>query len=48
MKQIYYNNYKLCNNIIVVITRFMYEYILTIVTNQGIHFINDAIKHLKK
>ncbi len=36
-------------------TRFLYEYILTrfgcpltIVTYQGVHFINDAIKHLTK
>jgi hypothetical protein len=42
-------------NIVVVITRVMYEYILTIfdcsliiVTDQGMHFINDAIKHLIK
>jgi len=40
-------------NIIVIRARFMYEYVLTrfgcpltIVTNQGIHFINDTIKHL--
>jgi hypothetical protein len=40
-------------NIVIVTTRFMYEYILiifgcplTIVTNQGVHFINDTIKHL--
>ncbi len=40
-------------NIIVVITIFLYEYImtkfgcqLTIVTYQGVHFINDIIKHL--
>jgi hypothetical protein len=40
-------------NIAVVITKFMYEYImtkfgcpLTIVTNQGVHFIDDTIKHL--
>jgi hypothetical protein len=40
-------------NIVVVITKFMYEYILTrfgcpltIVTNQGVHFINDIIKYL--
>ncbi len=37
---------------IVVITRFLYEYILTkfgcpltIVTYQGVHFINDTLKH---
>ncbi len=42
-------------NIVVVITRFLYEYILirfgcplTIITNQGVHFINDIIKHLTK
>ncbi len=42
-------------NITVVTTRFLYEYILTIfgcpltiVTNQGVHFINDTKKHLKK
>ncbi len=42
-------------NIVVVIARFLYEYILTkfgcpltIVTNQEIHFINDTIKHLTK
>jgi transposase InsO family protein len=40
-------------NTIVVITKFMYECILTrfrcpliIVTDQGVHFINDAIKYL--
>jgi hypothetical protein len=40
-------------NIVVVTVIFMYEYILTrfdcpltIVTNQGMHFINDTIKHL--
>jgi hypothetical protein len=40
-------------NIIVVTTKFLYEYILirfgyllTIITYQGIHFINDIIKHL--
>jgi hypothetical protein len=40
-------------NIVVITTRFLYEYILnffgcplTIVTNQGVHFINDIIKHL--
>jgi len=40
-------------NIVVVIAIFLYEYILTkfgclltIVTNQRIHFINDTIKHL--
>jgi hypothetical protein len=42
-------------NIVVVIAKFLYEYILTkfgcpltIITNQGIHFINDTIKHLTK
>jgi hypothetical protein len=42
-------------NIVVVIVRFLYEYILTrfgcpftVVTNQGVRFINDTIKHLKK
>ncbi len=42
-------------NIVVIITKFLYEHILTkfgcpltIVTNQGIHFINDTIKHLTK
>jgi hypothetical protein len=40
-------------NIIVLTTRFMYEYILirfgcplTIVINQGVHFINNIIKHM--
>jgi hypothetical protein len=40
------------NQYVVVTTRFMYEYILTkfgcpltIVTDQGVHFINDTIKH---
>jgi hypothetical protein len=40
-------------NTVVIIIRFLYEYILTIfgcplaiVTNQGVHFINDIIKHL--
>jgi hypothetical protein len=40
-------------NTIVIIARFLYEYILitfgcplTIVTNEGVHFINDTIKHL--
>jgi hypothetical protein len=40
-------------NIVVVIARFLYEYILTrfgcpltIVIDQGIHFINDTLKHL--
>jgi hypothetical protein len=42
-------------NIVVVTTIFLYEYILTrfgcslvIVTNQGVHFINDIIKYLIK
>jgi hypothetical protein len=42
-------------NIVVIIIKFLYEYILTIfgcpltiVINQGVHFINDAIKHLTK
>jgi hypothetical protein len=42
-------------NITVVTTRFMYKYILTkfgcpltIVINQGVHVINDTIKHLTK
>ncbi len=40
-------------NIIIVTAKFMYEYImirfgcpLTRVTDQRVHFINDAIKHL--
>ncbi len=40
---------------IVVTTTFLYEYILTtfgcpltVVTDQGVHFINDTIKHLTK
>jgi hypothetical protein len=40
-------------NIVVIIVRFLYEYILTkfgcpltIITNEGVHFINDIIKHL--
>ncbi len=40
-------------NIIVITTKFLYKHIftrfgcpLTIVTNQGTHFINDAIKYL--
>jgi hypothetical protein len=43
------------NNIVIFIVKFLYEYILTrfkcclaIVTNQGVHFINDIIKHLTK
>jgi hypothetical protein len=40
-------------NIVVVTTRFLYEYILTrypliIVIDQGVHFINDIIKHMTK
>jgi hypothetical protein len=42
----------LITNTIVVITNFLYEYILTrfgypltIVVDQGVNFINDAIKH---
>jgi hypothetical protein len=42
-------------NTAIVIARFLYEYIstifgcpLTIVIHQGIHFINDTLKHLKK
>jgi hypothetical protein len=42
-------------NIVVVIARFLYEYILTkfgypltIIINQGVHFINDTIKYLTK
>jgi hypothetical protein len=45
----------LITNTIVIISRFLYEYILTIVgcpliivTYQGVHFINDIIKHLIK
>jgi hypothetical protein len=40
-------------NVVVVIAKFLYEYILTrfghpltIVISQGVHFINDTIKHL--
>jgi long-subunit acyl-CoA synthetase (AMP-forming) len=40
-------------NIVIIIARFMYEYILTrfgclmtMVTNQGVHFIKDIIKHM--
>jgi hypothetical protein len=64
-KQIYFGSYRLCNqvvevkalitNIVVVTTRFLYEYILarfgcplTMVTYQEVHFINDKIKHLTK
>ncbi len=42
-------------NIAVVIAKFLYEYILTrfgcplsIIIDQGVHFINDTIKHLTK
>jgi hypothetical protein len=42
-------------NIIVVTTRFMYEYILTkfgypftIIKDQGVHFINDTITYFTK
>jgi hypothetical protein len=42
-------------NNVIVIAIFLYEYILTrfgcpltIDTDQGVHFINDIIKHLKK
>jgi hypothetical protein len=42
-------------NIVVVTTKFLYKHILTrfgcpltIVTNQGTHFINDAIKYLNE
>jgi hypothetical protein len=42
-------------NIVIVIIRFMYEYILTIfgcpltiVISPGVHFINDTTKHLTK
>jgi hypothetical protein len=41
-----------CTNIVAVTTKFLYEHILTrygcpltIMTNQGTHFINDVIKH---
>jgi hypothetical protein len=40
-------------NIVIITIKFLYEYILTkfgclptIVTDQGVHFINDTIKHL--
>ncbi len=43
----------ICTNIVAMIAQFLYEHILirfgcplTIVTNQGSHFINDAIKYL--
>jgi hypothetical protein len=42
-------------NTTIVTTKFLYEYILTkfgcpltIVINQGVHFINDTLKHLIK
>ncbi len=42
-----------CTNTIIIIAKFLYEHIfttfgcpLTIVINQGTHFINDAIKYL--
>ncbi len=45
----------LITNIVIIIARFLYEYILTrvgcpltILTNQEIHFINDPIKNLIK
>ncbi len=45
----------LITNTKVIRARFLYEYILTrfgcpltIVTDQGVHFINDTIKHLTK
>jgi hypothetical protein len=45
----------LITNTIVVTAKLMYEYILTIfgcpltiVIDQGVHFINDTIKHLTK
>ncbi len=41
------------NNTIIITTKFLYEYILTkfgcpltIVTNQGVHFVNNVIKYL--
>ncbi len=43
----------LCTNIVGVRTKFLYEFILTkfgcpltIITNQGEHFINDIIKYI--
>jgi hypothetical protein len=45
----------LITNIVIVTTKFLYEYILTsfgcpltIVTNKNVHFINDIIKHFTK
>ncbi len=42
-------------NIVVVTTKFLYEYLLimfgcplTIIMNQGVHFVNDAIQYLTK
>jgi hypothetical protein len=41
----------LCKNIMTITTKFLYECILSklgcpiVVTNQGLHFINDAIKY---
>jgi len=42
-------------NIVIVIAKFLYGYILTkfgcpltIVKDQGVHFINDTIKHITK
>jgi ABC-type cobalamin transport system ATPase subunit len=42
-------------NTAIITTKFLYEYILTkfgcpltIVINQGVHFINDTLKHLIK
>jgi hypothetical protein len=62
VKEIHFGSYRVCNqvgeakalitNTSIVITIFLYEYILTkfgcplIVTYQGISFINDIIKHL--
>jgi hypothetical protein len=42
----------LCTNIVIVIAKFLYDHIFTqfgcpptIVTNQGTHFINDALRY---